>query len=65
MTVKKEKENLNKLLQGWSVQAGIISQKLQLLQLEVVSVVALSLSLQQLEDYGSSQQVYEVNHSQS
>lgn len=55
--LRKGGKNLNKLLQGQSVQAGIISQKMQLLQLEVVSVVALSLSLQQLEDDGSKQQV--------
>lgn len=58
------KENLNKLLQGWSVQAGIISQEMQLLQLEVVSVVALSLSLQYLEDGGPDQQVCYVGQSQ-
>lgn len=56
--------NLNKLLQGRSIQAGVISQEIQLLQLEVVSVVALSLALQDLEDSGSDQQVHEVGQSQ-
>lgn len=61
---KKVKENLNKLLQGLSVQAGIIRQEIQLLHLEVVPVVALSLSLQHLEDGGPEQQVREVGQSQ-
>lgn len=63
--MKKVKEYLNKLLQGWSVQAGIISQEVQLLQLEVVSVVALGLSLQYLEDGGTNHQVCEVGQSQN
>lgn len=62
--MKKVKENLNKLLQGWSVQARVISQEIQLLQLEVVSVVALGLSLQYLEDGGPDQQVCEVGQNQ-
>ena len=37
---------------------------MQFLQLEVVSVIALSLSLQHLEDGGSKQQVCEVGQSQ-
>lgn len=62
--MKKGKKNLNKLLQGWPVQAGVVGQEVQLLQLEVVSVVALSLSLQELEDDGPNQQVREVGQSQ-
>lgn len=62
--MKKLKGNLNKFLQGWSVQASIISQEIQLLQLEVVSVVALSLTFQYLEDGGPNQQVCKVGQSQ-
>lgn len=60
----KVEENLNKFLQGLSIQAGIILQEMQLLQLEVVPVVALSFSFQHLENRGPKQQVREVGQSQ-
>lgn len=63
-TVGKLVDNLHKRLQGRSVQTGVISQEIQLLQLEVVTVVALSLSLQDLENCGSKHQVCEVCQSQ-
>lgn len=62
---KQLKGNLNKLLQGLSIQAGVISQEMQLLQLKVIPVVALSISLQDLEDGGPDQQVGEVGQWQN
>lgn len=55
---------MNKLLQRRSIQTRVIGQEIQLLQLEVVPVVALSFSLQHLEDGGPEQQVGEVGQTQ-
>ena len=51
---------LYKLLQGLPVQAGVVLQELELLQLELVPKVGLCLLLQQLEHHSAQQEVKEI-----
>lgn len=51
---------LYKLLQGLPVQACVVLQELELLQLELVPKVGLCLLFQQLEHHGTQEEVKEI-----
>lgn len=55
---------LYKLLQGLSVQAWVVLQEPELLQLELVPKVTFCLHLQQLEHCSTQEEVKEIPHQQ-
>lgn len=55
---------LDEGLQGVNIQTGVVGQETELLHLQLLSVAALGVTLQCLEDPGPQQQVAEVGQSQ-